>query len=60
MAASKKIKVQLVKSYYGSLPDQIKTVRSLGLRKLNQVKEHENNSVIKGMIFKVKHLVEIV
>jgi large subunit ribosomal protein L30 len=58
--ATKKIKVKLVRSFYNSLPDQVKTVRALGLRKMNQVREHQDNEVIRGMIFKVKHLVELV
>ncbi|OHD14125.1 MAG: 50S ribosomal protein L30 [Spirochaetes bacterium GWD1_27_9] len=55
-----KIKVKLVRSYYGCKDDQINTVRSLGLRKINQVREHDDNPILRGMIFKVKHLVELV
>ena len=54
------IKVQLVKSYYGCLKDQIGTVRALGLRRVNQVREHKDSPVIRGMIFKVSHLVKII
>ena len=54
-----KIIVKLKKSPYGYKKDQIATVRALGLRKLNQIREVNDDPVIKGMIFKVKHLVEI-
>ena len=55
----KTIKVQLVKSFYGRGKEQIGTIRALGLRRLNDIKEHKDNDVIRGMIFKVKHLVKI-
>lgn len=54
-----KIKIKLVKSRYGRKKDQQGTLSALGLRKINQTREHEDNPVIRGMIFKVKHLVEV-
>jgi large subunit ribosomal protein L30 len=36
------------------------TVRSLGLRRLNQVVQQPDNPQIRGMIFAVKHLVEVI
>jgi len=57
---AKKIKVQLVRSFHGHKCDQINTVRSLGLRRINQIREHDDNDVIRGMIFKVRHLVKLV
>lgn len=58
-SSSGKIKIKLIKSPFGNKKDQISTVRSLGLKKLNQVKEVEDSPILKGMIFKVKHLVKI-
>ena len=55
----KNIKIKLIRSYYGCKEDQIRTLRALGLTRLNQVKEHKETSSIKGMVFKVKHLIEI-
>lgn len=55
----KKIKVKLIKSFYGCKKDQIGTIRALGLKKIGQVKEFEDSPVIRGMVFKVKHLVEV-
>lgn len=57
---SNTIKVKLVRSYYGCLKDQIGTVKALGLRRINQEREHIDTPVIRGMIEKVKHLVVII
>lgn len=53
------ILIKLKKSPFGFTKDQIGTVRALGLRKLNQVREVKDDPVIRGMLFKVKHLVDI-
>ncbi len=53
------LKVTYVKSTIGYAQDQRTTVKSLGLRKLNQSVIHEDTPVIRGMIFKVKHLVNV-
>lgn len=57
---SKKIKIKLVKSLIGASDAQKKVVKSLGLSKLNQVKEHFNSPTIVGMVKKIPHLVQIV
>ena len=56
---SKKILVKQVRSNIGTLPVQKATLYGLGLRKINAQREHDDNKVIRGMIEKVKHLVEI-
>ncbi len=53
------IKVTLKKSTIGCKKDQIATVQALGLKKIRQCVEHPDNPQIRGMIFKVKHLVEV-
>lgn len=58
--ATKKIKIKLVKSRFVENPSQRGTLKALGLWKINQVKEHDDNPVIQGMVFKVKHLVEVI
>ncbi len=58
--AEKTIKIKLKKSVIGEKPKARKTVRALGLRKLNQIKEHKDTPQIRGMIRRVNHLVEIV
>ena len=55
-----KIKIKQVKSKIGSPERQKRTLESLGLRKLNQVVEHDATPAILGMVEKIKHLVEIV
>jgi large subunit ribosomal protein L30 len=47
------------RSTIGVLPKQRDTLVALGLRKINAVREHEDNPVIRGMINKVQHLVEV-
>ena len=54
-----KIKVTLVKSTIGCKKDQIATVAALGLKKIRDVKEHNDTPQIRGMINKVSHLVEV-
>jgi len=54
-----KLIIKQVKSSIGSKPKQRATLRALGLRKINAEREHEDNNVVRGMIDKVKHLVEI-
>ncbi len=54
------IKVKQVKSRIGAPVEQKETLRSLGLRKISQVVEVEDNASTRGMIRKVHHLVEVV
>ena len=55
-----KLEITLTQScYWSSKPDQRKTVEALGLRKLNQTVEHQDNAAIRGMINKVAHLVTV-
>ncbi|MBM6952477.1 50S ribosomal protein L30 [Enorma phocaeensis] len=54
------IKIKQVRSTNGCKKDQVRTVRALGLGKINRTREITDNESVRGMIFKVKHLVEIV
>jgi large subunit ribosomal protein L30 len=56
---AQKIRVKLVRSTIGRLPKQRATVRSLGLRKIGSVAEHEDNPCVRGMIKVVSHLVSV-
>ncbi|MBQ2890230.1 MAG: 50S ribosomal protein L30 [Clostridia bacterium] len=56
---AKTLKVTLTKSTIGCKKDQIATVEALGLRKLHQCVEKPDNAQIRGMIFKVSHLVKV-
>ena len=53
------IKVKQIKSRINCPKDQKRTLDALGLRKLNQVVEHEANPCILGMVEKVQHLVSV-
>ncbi len=55
----KKIQIKQIKSTIAVKPNQRDTLRALGLRKINATREHNDNPVIRGMIDKVKHLVEV-
>lgn len=57
--SEKTVKIKLVKSKFGRIPKQEKTLRALGLTKVNQTVEKVDNPAIRGMIMTVRHLVEI-
>ncbi|WLR50979.1 50S ribosomal protein L30 [Bacillus tianshenii] len=56
---AKKLEITLKRSLIGRTQDQRVTVKTLGLRKMHQTVEHEDNPAIRGMINKVSHLVEV-
>jgi len=56
---SGKLRITLVKSPIGYNLKQKGTVRALGLKRLQSFVEHEDTPVIRGMIGKVSHLVEV-
>lgn len=58
-AAPKTLKVTQIKSVIGCPQDQRGTVRALGLHRINDTVVHTESAVIRGMIFKVKHLVTV-
>lgn len=54
-----KIKVKQVRSAINRPARQKKTLQALGLKKLNQVVEHEATPQVLGMVAKVAHMVEV-
>jgi len=54
-----KVKVTLVKSTIGSTPYQKKVVEAMGLRKIRQSVELEDNPAVRGVVAKVPHLLKI-
>jgi|UniRef100_A0A7C1JVH4 large subunit ribosomal protein L30 len=56
----KTIRIKLVRSPIGYPENQKRTVKALGLHRLNQVVEKPDNEAVRGMIGTVAHLVEIV
>lgn len=59
MADSKKIEVTQVKSAIGSPKKQKATVKALGLRHIRHSVLHNDKPEIRGMIARVRHLVEV-
>jgi large subunit ribosomal protein L30 len=55
----KTIKIKLVRSPIGYNESQKKTVKALGLTRMNQVVERPDNPAIRGMVNAVQHLVEV-
>jgi large subunit ribosomal protein L30 len=58
--APKTIRVQYVKSVIGKPENQRLVVKSLGLRKLNQIVERQDTPAVRGMVAKIPHLVKII
>jgi large subunit ribosomal protein L30 len=54
------IRIKQVKSAIKRPERQKLTLKALGLRKMNQVVEHEDTPQIVGMVAAVSHLVEVV
>ena len=57
--SEKTLRITLVKSPIGYSKRHKGTLRALGLRRMNQTVEHEDNPVIRGMVAKVRHLVRV-
>ena len=57
--SKKKLRVEYVKSMIGYSRRQKGTVRALGLKRLGDVVEVEDNEVMRGMLRKVSHLVQV-
>jgi large subunit ribosomal protein L30 len=59
MAESARISIRWVKSQIGYDRRQRATLRGLGLKRLNQRVELDDSPSIRGMIYKVRHLVVV-
>ena len=57
--ANKTLRLTQVKSSIGRPADQGKTLRALGLGKIGRTTEIVDNESVRGMIFKVKHLITV-
>lgn len=56
---SKQLRIKLVRSPIGFEKSQKATVRALGLRRMQAVVTVNDTPQVRGMIFKVRHLVEV-
>ncbi len=59
MAKTSKLRITWVKSSIGFSEGQKATIRALGFRRLGQSVERPDNRPIRGMVHKVRHLVEV-
>ena len=57
--AKKTLTVKLVRSPIGTKTSHRDTVRGLGLRKVNSVRELEDTPAVRGMINKIAYLVQV-
>jgi large subunit ribosomal protein L30 len=57
--AAKTLRITQVRSGIGLARDQRATVRALGIKRMNDTVEQADTPAIRGMIFKVKHLVKV-
>ena len=53
------LKITLQKSLIGRKQDQIATAKALGLTKIRSSLIKQVNAAMRGMIFKIKHLVSV-
>ena len=56
---ARKLRIFQFKSASGHTEDQRGTIKALGIRRLHQVVEHIDTPQIRGMVFKVRHLVKV-
>jgi large subunit ribosomal protein L30 len=56
---ARKLKIRQIRSASGHREDLKATVRALGIRKLNHTVEHDDTPQIRGMIFKIRHLLSV-
>ena len=59
MSPPSRLRIRQTRSASGHRADQKRTVRALGIRRLQQAVEHRDTPQIRGMIFKIRHLVEV-
>lgn len=54
-----RLKVTQVRSKVGNKPELRHTLRSLGLKRINDVVVQEDRPEIRGMVYAVRHLVKV-
>lgn len=53
------LRITLVKSPIGYTVRHKATIRTLGLHRMHQTVEHVDSPTLRGMLYKVSHLVEV-
>ena len=54
-----KIRIKWVRSQIGYPQDQRRTIRALGLKRLQHTVEREDTPTIRGMVHKVRHMLSV-
>ena len=54
-----KLKIRQIKSASGHTQDQHATLRALGIRRMQHQVEHNDTPQIRGLVFKIRHLVQV-
>lgn len=54
-----KLRIELVKSTIGRKPNHIATVKSLGLKKMHDVKEYDETPELRGKLAQVSYLLKV-
>jgi large subunit ribosomal protein L30 len=57
--SGKRLKIKLVRSTIGFNRTQAMTVEGMGLRRINHSVELPDTPAVRGMILKVRHLIEV-
>ena len=57
--AAKSLRITQVRSGIGLPRDQRATVRALGIKRMHDTVEQPDTPAVRGMIFKVRHLVKV-
>ncbi len=58
-ASGKTVKITLLRSTIGLTPRHRGTIRALGLRRIRQTVEQADTPQLRGMLYKVAHLVKV-
>lgn len=56
---AKKLEITLIKSTIGTVPKHQKTVKALGLKKLNRTRVVEDTPQIRGMIKSIDYMLRV-
>jgi large subunit ribosomal protein L30 len=56
---STRLRIKLVKSIIGNKERQKRTARALGLRRINSIVVHDDDPIVRGMIERISHLVQV-
>lgn len=58
-AEVKRVRVTQIRSGIGAPADQKATVKALGLKRLHHTIEKDDTPTVRGMLFKVRHLIRV-